>query len=376
MEVPQSKPLPGTVPNSAGGFTWAVDDMRRLRRFLCLGSEGGTYYIGEKKLGKENAQCISRLIGSGRGRDVVSEILDFSLQGRAAKQDPIVFALALCARGGDKETKRVSYEALNKVCRIPTHLFAFVDFCESLSQGGTGWGRAQRRAVQAWYNEKKGKPLAIAVTKYRQRGGWSHLDLLRLCHLVPANEGVGCVCRYVVKGIDVCREGFAGKGEAEVDEILVFLGAVEAAKSADEPTIVKFIQENGLVREHVPTAHLNSTVVSSHISVSKYCVLRNGLWRVAIILCPYSQILQDLKAYEKGQTAKFCREEYFHPKLLLHFAFPLYPLSEILGHPIFNTPFRLFLLSFKPFMFIIVIIICVIVISVHRCGVLYWRTCP
>ena len=274
MEVPQSKPLPGMVPNSAGGFTWAVDDMRRLRRFLCLGSEGGTYYIGEKKLGKENAQCISRLIGCGRGREVVSEILDFSLQGRAAKQDPIIFALALCARGGDKETKRAAYEALNKVCRIPTHLFAFVDFCESLSQGGTGWGRAQRRAAQAWYNEKKGKPLAIAVTKYQQRGGWSHLDLLRLCHLVPANEEVGCVCRYVVKGIDVCREGFAGKGEAEVDEILVFLGAVEAAKSADEPTIVKFIQENGLVREHVPTAHLNSTAVSSRISISKYCVLR------------------------------------------------------------------------------------------------------
>jgi 60 kDa SS-A/Ro ribonucleoprotein len=260
-EVPQSKPLPGMVPNSAGGFTWAVDDMRRLRRFLCLGSEGGTYYIREKKLGKENAQCISRLIGSGRGREVVSEILDFSLQGRAAKQDPIIFALALCARGDDKETKRVAYEALNKVCRIPTHLFAFVDYCQGLSQGGTGWGRAQRRAVQAWYNEKKGKPLAIAVTKYQQRGGWSHLDLLRLCHLVPANEGVGCVCRYVVKGIDVCREGFSGKGDAEVDEILVFLEAVEAAKSTNEPTVVTFIQENGLVREHVPTVHLNSTAV-------------------------------------------------------------------------------------------------------------------
>ena len=64
-DVPQSKPLPQTVPNRAGGHTWQVDDMQRLRRFLCLGSEGGTYYIGEKELGRENAEAILRLLAGG-----------------------------------------------------------------------------------------------------------------------------------------------------------------------------------------------------------------------------------------------------------------------------------------------------------------------
>lgn len=38
--VPQSAPIPdsGQVPNSAGGFAWAVDSWTRLRRFLILGS--------------------------------------------------------------------------------------------------------------------------------------------------------------------------------------------------------------------------------------------------------------------------------------------------------------------------------------------------
>ena len=258
--VPQSKPLSGMVPNSAGGFTWKVDDMTRLRRFLCLGSEGGTYYIGEKKLGRENAESIMRLIASGRGVQVVEEIVDFSVQGRAAKQDPIIFALALCARGDDKDVKKAAYDALDKVCRIPTHLFSFVEFCEGLSVG-TGWGRAHRRAIQAWYNDKKGKPLAIAVTKYRQRGGWSHLDVLRLSHVKPKNDEIACVCSYVVKGMDECRAQYVGKG-SEVEEILVFFEAVEAAKFADEGTLVKFIRENGLVREHIPTNHLNSVAVS------------------------------------------------------------------------------------------------------------------
>ena len=46
---PQSAPIAGSgqVPNSAGGFAWAVDDWTRLRRFLVLGSEGGSYYASE-----------------------------------------------------------------------------------------------------------------------------------------------------------------------------------------------------------------------------------------------------------------------------------------------------------------------------------------
>ena len=55
--VPQWVPLPGQGPNSAGGFAWAVDAWTRLRRFLVLGSEGGSYYASEWSLTRENAQA-------------------------------------------------------------------------------------------------------------------------------------------------------------------------------------------------------------------------------------------------------------------------------------------------------------------------------
>ena len=67
--------------------------MKHLHHFLCLGSEGGTYYIGEKELGCENSMAIIRLIESGKGTEVVKEIVEFSVQGRAAKQNPIIVAL-------------------------------------------------------------------------------------------------------------------------------------------------------------------------------------------------------------------------------------------------------------------------------------------
>ena len=55
--VPQSAPLPGSgqVPNSAGGYGWAVDSWTRLRRFLVLGSEAGSYYASEYNLTQQNA---------------------------------------------------------------------------------------------------------------------------------------------------------------------------------------------------------------------------------------------------------------------------------------------------------------------------------
>ncbi len=40
--TPQAQPIPGSkqVPNSAGGYSFAVDNWKLLDRFLVLGSEG------------------------------------------------------------------------------------------------------------------------------------------------------------------------------------------------------------------------------------------------------------------------------------------------------------------------------------------------
>lgn len=61
LRTPQHAPIPGTaqVPNSAGGYAWAVDRWTRLDRFLVLGSEGGTFYVGERELTLENASAAA-----------------------------------------------------------------------------------------------------------------------------------------------------------------------------------------------------------------------------------------------------------------------------------------------------------------------------
>lgn len=180
--------------NNAKTQSWKTDDITRLRRFLSIGSEGGSFFIEPKQLGRENAQSILSLIADGKGPDVVNEIVKFSDESRTVRMDAVIFALALCARSQDLKTKQEAYKVLAGVCRIPTHLFKFIDNAQSLSAGPnmktpTGWGRAQRKAIKDWYNKKDPKDLAVAVTKYKRRGGWSHVDVIRLAHIKGKNEG-------------------------------------------------------------------------------------------------------------------------------------------------------------------------------------------
>lgn len=111
--VPQWAPMPGAgqMPNSAGGFAWEVDDWTRLRRFLVLGSEAGSYYASEWALTRENARALERCILAD-GRCAVAEIVRVSEEGRAPKNDPALFALAMAAGLGDEPTRRAALQAL------------------------------------------------------------------------------------------------------------------------------------------------------------------------------------------------------------------------------------------------------------------------
>src|SRR5262249_60022981 len=135
-KTPQAQPIPGSaqVPNRAGGFAWAVDDWTRLDRFLLLGSEGPSYYASEQKLTVENAEAVLRCIQSDGAR-TVARIVAVSEAGRAPKNDPALFALAMAAGTGDAATRKAAFAALPRGASLGTHLFHFARFLE----GFRGW---------------------------------------------------------------------------------------------------------------------------------------------------------------------------------------------------------------------------------------------
>ncbi|PNH10193.1 WD repeat domain-containing protein [Tetrabaena socialis] len=237
------------VLNNAGGFVYKIDDFARLRRFTILGSEANNYYVKRDELELQNAECVLRLLAEGQGDRVVAEVKAISLEGRAPRQTSGIFVLAMCARFGDTATRRAALAALPAVCRTASTLFEFVQRCKELgaaarharqdvaaaadpaailswvaqaakdttaaaddsgASGGSGsggklggkrgsgtrpavcggggkasWGRAMRRAVSNWYLGRTPAAVAYQATKYSQRNGWSHADVLRLAHPDP-----------------------------------------------------------------------------------------------------------------------------------------------------------------------------------------------
>ena len=181
--------------NSAGGLSFAIDHWTQLERFLILGTQGGSYYASEQDLTKENVDAVKRCITED-GVRVVDIVKDISTKGRAPKNDPALFVLALCSASPDLKTRQAAFKALSDVARIGTHLFHFVDFMSSQR----GWGRAARQAVAEWYNDKSVEHIAQQAVKYKERDGWSHRDLLRLAHPKTKDPSRKAVYNYIVKG--------------------------------------------------------------------------------------------------------------------------------------------------------------------------------
>lgn len=242
----QTLPIPGAdqVRNDAGGFVWALDAWGRLDRFLILGTEGGTYYVSEQELNDDHVDTVLACLELD-GPRVVERIATISREGRAPKNDPALFALALCASVGDEATRRLALLALSEVARTGTHLFHFLEYAD----GFRGWGRGLRRAVGAWYNERLPEQLAHQLMKYRQRDGWSHRDALRLAHPRPFTMQHEALYHWATHG----HQEKPGREGLLPDQLY---GFAKARRTSSRASLCGLIKQHRLPREAIPTPWL------------------------------------------------------------------------------------------------------------------------
>ncbi len=311
-QTPQSEPIPGKemAANSAGGYSFAVDDWQRLLRFLILGSEGGTYYISEKQLTQENALSVIGCIAAD-GKRTVETIVAVSEGGRAPKNDPAIFALAVAATVGDEATRKLALNAVSQVCRTGTHLFHFAQYAGNMR----GWGRGLRSAVARWYQQPARK-LALQVVKYQQRDGWSHRDLLRLTHPKATTPQHNDIYNWVVKG------GWEWVGdEPHPEAALQLLWAFEKAKRAGSVgEVVRLINDYNLPREAIPTHYLNQVAVWDALlgegTMPTTALIRNlaTMTRVGLLVPGAAAVGKVVAALQDGERLRKAR---IHPIAVL-----------------------------------------------------------
>ncbi len=168
-------------------------------------------------------------------------------------------------------------------------LFRFIKYAHALGQN---WGRAQRRAVSKWYTEQNPSKLAMAITKYQNREGYSHRDILRLAHPSTKDPLLCFLFDYITHGFEKAIENLTKPKETTndnnkqkthsnnenneeegeennkkfvtIEQLKEFIEIVEKVKkSTNEDELVTAIRQHNLVREHVPTGMLNSVSIWS-----------------------------------------------------------------------------------------------------------------
>jgi len=199
------------VANHAGGFVWKLTDLEHARRYLIMGAkDNGNFYQTSEQVSTECNTAILRVIRSKSPDDfkqLCAMVEDVSVRGLAARQEPTLLSLAAAIVFAPTQEKKAMALALVPKCvRIPTHAFMLAGYVTDLSQckpgkeKGKGWGSGFRKVLGQYYTSRRGLELATALTKYKNREGWRHEDLLRMLHINPAalrDDGARLVFKYV-----------------------------------------------------------------------------------------------------------------------------------------------------------------------------------
>lgn len=244
------------VQNNAGGFVFEVDKWSRLRRFLVLGAEGGSFYVGERKLVRENAVSLLECIKED-ARKVVDTLVEFSVAGRAPSQQETFFAMAMVLAETKGADRRYASEAIPKICRTGSHILEMASTFTQLTGRRVGSSRALAAGFKQWYEDKSASSLCYQTTKYPQRAGWTHGDLIRAVHPKPSDE----VTNKLFAHLDEAVTGVSASELLPYEELeyLHTKTLVHAAESKAD--IVKLLEAGKATWEIVPTQWLNEPEV-------------------------------------------------------------------------------------------------------------------
>lgn len=293
-KTPQSeKAKAGQVKNNAGGFVFQVSDQSRLERFLILGVDGGTYYVNEAIHAKTNVQFLNEMIERDEA-SVLATIVDVSVNGRAYKQSPALFALAsVIVHGRDKQAVKAVF---NRVVRTGTNLYEVVNYLNTMG----GWGRAKREIVSSWFDRDADK-LAYQTVKYRSRkfgdNTWTLKDVMRKAHPQNVNTSVAdFVLSKPHDAIDDLRviEGFKKMQSAtSVKDVLDVLDNYEMLPWETIPT--QFLKDVKIWKTLFSNGQLRGQALVRNITR----LARYGAFKDMMFAAQYAAALTDQKMIEQ-----------------------------------------------------------------------------
>ena len=137
-DVTQRHPLQGQTRNTHGGYSFEIDDVIHLKRYLILGSTRPEYNSRQATDVSNALPFVNDMIRAGDGRTVIDTILELNKDARISREEHFLVVLRDCImyKGEawyDEENKitiqRKAFDSISSICNIPTKLFRLIELC-------------------------------------------------------------------------------------------------------------------------------------------------------------------------------------------------------------------------------------------------------
>lgn len=254
------------IKNSAGGYTYGISDEDLIDRILILGTNGNTYYSSAEKLTGDSVDEIKRMVSDSKGNMILEHLKNIYESGRAPKQDPTFFVLALLTQNSvPVEVRKSALDIVSNI-RVLTHLYMWEGLRKQLADGKKGFGRAVRNALKTLVQSRTGEQFAYQATKYHSRKvgteNWSIDDIIKCAH-IPSKElnpDSALVIVYLIKGMEEAENKYKELVDnPSCTKVMEYLRAVEAVKSetCTTDTAIQLVRQYRLPREVLNTKLLS-----------------------------------------------------------------------------------------------------------------------
>jgi 60 kDa SS-A/Ro ribonucleoprotein len=237
---------PKTVTNNANGQSYQVNDKTKFDRLVILGIEAGTYYVSEREMALETIEFVKAYLEKNF-IEALERISEISRSGRAIKNDPAIFVLAMAISIAKTTTQREAVrKAFGDIIRTMSHLMMLIGYMKSLK---AGWGRFKRAIISRWFDTLDSDELAYQFAKYQSRNGWATRDILELVHPKATTAKTNAVYKWAMDG------------SVDQNSPRYLIGVERAKKARTVDEIVSITKSFRLARENIPTVWLKEKQV-------------------------------------------------------------------------------------------------------------------
>uniref|UniRef100_A0A1Y1MJ07 TROVE domain-containing protein n=1 Tax=Photinus pyralis TaxID=7054 RepID=A0A1Y1MJ07_PHOPY len=216
----------------------------RLKRFLYTSREDPIYVTGDACYHKAylpgKVKVVEEILQSDNPKLLLNIVQIVNSENLIPRRDAIIFVLAIAATiATDNDFKHEIYTTVLNVVKSSKEIFTFLKY---YSHQQRSFNSSLNKMIRSYYYRKDPMELAVEVTKSNGAHGWTHKDVLKLCHGKSNCIRTQTVVSYILHGLTKAKS--VGEENALATPVItLFSNTLELKRCENEKRVVELMRK-------------------------------------------------------------------------------------------------------------------------------------